>query len=122
MSYNMIMNNKVVKLKTKHARQKKLNISTAQKKINNIAVDPKNIKYGAHARERFSERSFSIKQAERILQKGFVMDEPRLGDKGDWSYLVRFLGLEGTSREAACATIIVNGDRLFVKTIEWVDL
>jgi hypothetical protein len=99
----------------------RLGLVEAQDKIHALAEDSKNIHYTHHARLRLRERSFSIRDAETILRKGIIIDEPRRGETGDWSYLVRYYGLEGKKREAACATIILQNDTLLIKTIEWVD-
>lgn len=100
---------------------KPLDKLSAQKCISEIAQDTSRIKYTVHVAKRMEERGFSVRDVERILLKGIIVDEPRLSEKGEWSYLVRYVGLEGRNREAGCATIIVKNKKLVIKTVEWID-
>ena len=94
----------------------------AQDLINSLAKDAKNIKYTKHARERLGDRDFSIRDVEKVLCNGIIIEEPREGKKGDWSYLIQYWGLERTARDVGCATIILKDNKLLVKTIEYIDL
>lgn len=101
---------------------KKLSKLEAQDFIHSLAQQSANIKYTAHARERIKLRGFTLRDVERILQRGIIMQEPRLGEHGDWSYLVQYIGLEGRSREAGCVTMILRNKALLIKTVEWIDI
>ena len=57
---------------------------------------------------------------EKILTTGMIRGEIKAGKKaGDWEYLVvNTLELGG---EAGVVVIVVQKDRLIVKTVEWID-
>ena len=98
----------------------RLPASKAQAIIRKRAIVTKNVILGWHAKERCLERGISKDDVLRILRLGFVSGEPSKTERGEWKCKVT-KQLRGT-REAAAITIILHGQALFIKTVEWEDL
>jgi len=76
---------------------------------------------GEHAFDRISEREILQGDVYWILKTGHVDGSPVLNQYGDWEVIVvrRMPG----GREAGVVTIVfIEGHKLFVKTVEWMDL
>lgn len=115
------MDKKVVSINHKNKIKPALSKREAQEKINALAKDSSNIiiPNSGHAEERMI-RDFTRKDIIEILAEGVVKREPKLGKHGDWSYTVEIYRFRG-NRDAAVATIILKENKLFVKTVFWVD-
>ena len=75
---------------------------------------------GEHAFERTEERSILQQDLYRILRTRTVQDPPALNENKQWEATI-VKKLAGT-REAGAVTIVYRGrDKLFVKTVMWVD-
>lgn len=92
----------------------------AQAIINLIATETDRVILGDHSRQQMEKRGFDPLDVYRILQKGFVDDQPVKTEFGEWKCKV-VLKIKG-NREAGVVTIIQTGGMLFVKTVEWEDL
>jgi len=103
---------KVVELQMTPAR--------AQAIVNLIATETDRVILGDHARQQMAKRGIDSQDVYRILQKGFVDEQPVKTEFGEWKCKV-VLKLKG-SREAGVVTIIQTGGMLFIKTVEWEDL
>ena len=67
------------------------------------------------------ERGFDVDDVEYILTRGMIEGEIRPGKRaGDWECLV-VSKLELGGRDAGVITIVVRGDKLIIKTVEWMD-
>jgi Domain of unknown function (DUF4258) len=80
----------------------------------------RNVIFRDHAWERVSEREITREDVFDILRTGFC-GEPYLNEKGDWQVIVtkRIKG----NREAGAVTIVLQeGDKLIIRTVEWMDL
>jgi len=90
--------------------------------IRSLAADGK-ISYSRHALERLDERDNcgDIMDVTKLLRNGEIDGEIKPGARaGEWDCLVMGkFSLEG--REAGVSTIVVRGERLIIKTVEWMD-
>jgi len=69
--------------------------------------------------DRLLERGVADIEVYRILKTGYVMEEPERTERGEWKCKV-VKQLRG-QRELGVVTIIIEQNRLFVKTVEWED-
>jgi hypothetical protein len=92
----------------------------AQAIIRDIAADTGKVIIGDHAKVRMDEREISDIEVYRILQTGFVTEEPTQTRQKEWKCKVT-KKVKG-NREAGVVTIILNNGLLFAKTVEWEDL
>lgn len=98
----------------------RLRTDEAERLVRERAADTKNVVFSAHAFERIKDRSITRKDAQRILLSGYVDGDPDRTENDEWKVVV-VKRMAGT-REAGVVTIILNDDqRLFVKTVEWMD-
>lgn len=98
----------------------RLRTDEAERLVRERAADTKNVVFSAHAFERIKDRSITRKDAQRILLSGYVDGDPGKTENDEWKVVV-VKRMAGT-REAGVVTIILNDDqRLFVKTVEWMD-
>lgn len=85
-----------------------------------LAENSDNIKWSAHARERFSERDITNRMAVTVLQKGSIRGDIVPGkNAGEWKAKMAY-PIPGR-REVGVAMILVNERSIFVKTVEWED-
>lgn len=76
--------------------------------------------WSAHAFERIIDRSITRVDAQRILLTGYIEADMEQQPNGDWKVIVT-KKIKGR-REAGIVTLILREDeKLFVKTVEWMD-
>ena len=97
----------------------RLGAHKAQTIINEAAQHTATVVFGDHALQRMAERGVLDVEVYRILRTGYVTEWPERTDKGEWKCKV-VKKLRG-HREVGVITIIVNRNRLFIKTVEWED-
>lgn len=91
----------------------------AERRIRAIAADTARIRWSFHALERMEERGIPDVDVLRILRLGMIAGPPRTDRPGEWTCkMVRTIR---GRREAGVVAIILLGDRLLVKTVEWED-
>lgn len=99
---------------------KNLRTDQAEKICRDRAAQTDNVIFGAHAYHRIVQRGITQVDVYNILRGGHVEGEPRLNRLGDWE-VVMVKRMPG-GREAGAVTIIFRGEeKLFVKTVEWID-
>lgn len=92
----------------------------AERRIKTIATNTANIKWSFHALERMEERGIPDVDVLRILRQGMIAEPPRADRPGEWTCkMVRTIR---GRREAGVGAIILLGDRLLIKTVEWEDM
>ena len=66
-----------------------------------------------------AERGILRRDLDRILRTGFVTEEPRRNECGEWQCKVvkRIAG----GRDAGAVTVIAQEGRLIIRTVEWED-
>lgn len=97
-----------------------LNASDIERRVRQIAADSAKIKWTAHARERMAKRGVTIQEATHVLRAGHVSDEPtRTAKKEITCTMVK--QRHGSNRDIGVVTIIVRGDVLIIKTVEFED-
>ncbi|MFQ5970703.1 MAG: DUF4258 domain-containing protein [Alphaproteobacteria bacterium] len=97
-----------------------LRADQAEELVHQRARDTSNIGWHPHALERQDERAITTVEVLRILRTGHVEGEPELLDHGDWKVIMT-KRMPGT-REAGVVTVIFReGERLYVRTVEWMD-
>ena len=111
------MNKKAAAIKVVPLR---MTASRAESIIRERAQDTSKVFLGTHAKERSLERGIYKDDIYRILRNGGVRGEPEPAREGEWKCKV-VMRLRG-SRDAGVVTIILVGDGLFIKTVEWEDL
>ena len=92
----------------------------AEADIHRIAADTGKVIIGDHAKTRMAEREISDIEVYRILQSGFIAEEPTQTTRKEWKCKLT-KKLKG-NREAGVVVIILNDGMLFVQTVEWEDL
>jgi hypothetical protein len=73
-----------------------------------------------HPEDRSDERSILTPDVYKLLQTGFVLDQPVRNGKGDWEAVIQ-RRIRGTRTAAAATIILTDSSRLIVKTIMWLD-
>ena len=85
-----------------------------------LASDTDRIDWAIHAHERMAERNITPRDALVVLRNGDIEGDITPGrSKGEWQCKVCF-PIKG-SREVGVATVVIETERLFVKTVEWED-
>ena len=98
----------------------KLTATVAESRIHAIAEHSGNVIFGDHARDQMVKREIFDSDVLRVLRSGHVDEAPRKTKHGEWQCKV-VLKIRGI-RSVGVVTIILHGDRLFLKTVEWEDL
>jgi hypothetical protein len=89
--------------------------------IRRLAQDSKLVGFGGHSIDRMEQRGITRLDALRVLRTGQIEGDIEAGNaEGEWKCKI-VSKLQG-SREIGVVTIVANGRRLFVKTVEWEDL
>lgn len=103
-------------------RWESLRADEAERVIRKRAADTSNVIFGDHAFDRIEDRSITTVDALRILRKGFVQAASlQKNIDGEWEAIVEKRMPGG--REAAVVTIVFREtDKLFVKTVMWLDV
>lgn len=101
-------------------------ISDLEKVIRDLALDSRNVRwrassYATHAESRMNWRDITDKMMFEVLRSGFIKGEIEPGrNPGEWkAKMVK--QMKGT-REVGVVTLVINRQRLFIKTVEWEDL
>ena len=91
------------------------------RRVNALAVDTRNVRWSQHARERMEERDIPIRIALNVLRQGSTLGPIEPGQNaGEWKAKL-VLPVRGR-REVGVAVLVVNENRIFVKTVEWEDI
>jgi len=89
-------------------------------RIQELAQDTRNVKWGTHARERMEERGIENRVALNVLRKGYIKGAIIPGkNTGEWK--AKIVRQVPGRREVGVATILVKNRSVFVKTVEWED-
>ena len=90
-------------------------------RIRTIAEDSSKVFYKIHASERMEERGIVMEDVYRVLQTGFIEPETiEAGrSKGEWQCKMT-KQIRG-AREVGVVTIVVQNEKLFVKSVMWED-
>lgn len=100
--------------------------SELEKTIRRLAVDPDNVRwrsklYEMHADKRQGERDIYDDMMFDVLRTGYLTGEIEPGiNPGEWK--AKMCKAMRGRREVGVVTIVINMQRLFVKTVEWEDL
>jgi len=89
--------------------------------ISALALDTSKISWSVHAQDQMVDRDISDADALKVLRNGDIEGEIVAGrSKGEWKckMVTRIKG----NRDVGVVTVVVNGQRLFIKTVEWEDL
>lgn len=88
--------------------------------IRRLAFDSSKVFVKEHASERMEERGISRLDAIRALRVGDIVGAIEAGaNPGEWKCKV--VERRKGARALGVVTIVVNQDRLFIKTVEWED-
>lgn len=96
-----------------------LHAKDAERIVRDRAKNPANVIFGTHAWERANERSITFDDVFTILESGHIDGSPIKTAQGEWKCTLTRL-IVGT-RSAGVVTIILRRDKLFIKTIMWMD-
>src|SRR3989304_2739531 len=88
-------------------------------RIQKIAKVTENVIFGNHARQRMGERDMTDVDVLRVLRTGSIEGWPEATERNEWKCKM-VLKMRG-GRTAGVITIILHGNKLFVKTVEWED-
>ena len=100
--------------------------SKLQGMIRKLAEDSRNIRwrsqnYETHAASRMDWRDITDRMMFEVLRTGFLTGEITAGNNpGEWK--AKMCKQMKGQREVGVVTIVVNAQRLFVKTVEWEDI
>ena len=96
-------------------------IGDLEQTIKNLAQTTSNISWSQHAQDQMVARDISDAEAVKVLRSGFIEGEIEAGKySGEWKckMVARIKG----NRDVGVATIVVNSQRLYIKTVEWEDI
>ena len=89
--------------------------------VRRIAEEDRKVYLSNHARERMDLRSITRIDVIRVLRRGHIDGEIVPGKSpGEWKCKV-VANVRG-SRDIGVVTLVIGGDSLLVKTVEWEDL
>lgn len=89
-------------------------------KINKLSINSSNVALSRHARERMSERNFTITDVLEIISEGIIIEDPTQRESGDLSYKIESPNFRG-GRSAAAIVVIKKDEKIFVVTVMWID-
>ena len=88
--------------------------------VRRLAADSSNVRWTAHALGRLEERDVSDLDALRVLRKGDIVGPIEPQREGEWKCKVVFPTEHlGSTRDVGVVTIVQQGSRLLIKTVEW---
>jgi hypothetical protein len=89
--------------------------------IRSLAEEDRRVYLSFHAKERMEQRSITRVDVVRVLRRGHI-DGPVVPGEypGEWKCKV-VANVRG-SRDIGVVTLVIGGDKLLVKTVEWEDL
>lgn len=89
--------------------------------IRRIATEDRRVYLSEHAKERMEQRAITRIDLIRVLTRGHIEGDIIPGNRaGEWKCKV-VANVKG-SREIGVVTLLINNDRLLIKTTEWEDL
>lgn len=99
--------------------------SDVQELVNRLAKDSKNVlwraqSYETHAEGRMDLRDITDKMMFDVLRTGYVKGVVELGGKPGEIKVKMCKKMKGL-RDVGVVTIVINSERLFIKTVEWED-
>jgi hypothetical protein len=100
--------------------------SDLEKTIRFLALDSRNVRwkassYETHAESRMEWRDITDRMMFDVLRTGFLKGEIEPGrTPGEWK--AKMVKQMKGNREVGVVTIVINSQRLFIKTVEWEDL
>lgn len=90
------------------------------KVVRGLAERTENIRWSAHARERFLQRDINNTMATRVIRKGEISGDIVAGAKaGEWKAKLAY-PIFG-KREVGVVIILIGETTILVKTVEWED-
>lgn len=98
----------------------KLRTDEAERVIRDRARATKNILIGEHAFDRVEERSITQNDVYTILRTGHVSGHAQRNIHGDWEVVVT-KRMPGTREAGVVVIVFMEREKLFVKTVEWMD-
>ncbi len=101
-------------------RWERLRTDEAETLIRERARVTANVIIGDHAFDRVEERSITQVDVYEILRTGMVDEAPQKNLDGDWEVTV-VKRMPGTRRAGVVTIIFRESNKLFVKTVEWMD-
>lgn len=92
----------------------------AQRRVRELAKNTSNLVWTDHIKERMEQRGIDSDAVLRILRDGDVEGEPiETNTPGDWK--IKMARKMGNGRVAGVVTVLVQNNRLVLKTAEWED-
>lgn len=89
--------------------------------IRRLAEEDRQVYLSFHAKERMNLRSITRIDVIRVLRRGHIDGDIVAGQApGEWKCKV-VANVRG-SRDIGVVTLVIGGDKLLVKTVEWEDL
>jgi len=101
-------------------------IADLEKTIRALAGDSKKVRwrarlYESHAESRMDWRDITDKMMFDVLRTGFIKGDIEPGrSPGEWK--AKMAKQMKGQREVGVVTVVINNERLFIKTVEWEDL
>ncbi|MCH9694283.1 MAG: DUF4258 domain-containing protein [Gammaproteobacteria bacterium] len=96
-------------------------VGDLEQTIHGLAEKSENVSWSIHALERMVERDITDLQILRVLRTGMIESEIEAGkNPGEWK--CKMVAEIRGRREVGVVTICNNGQRLYVKTVEWEDM
>ncbi len=93
----------------------------AEELVRQLAQRDRNIIFSEHATERMLERDITDKEVRKVLRTGYVEEPPVPGSgKNEWKCEV-VQQQDNSNREIGVITIIIEEQKLFIKTIMFKD-
>lgn len=96
-------------------------VADLRQTVVSLAVETANISWATHALAQMEARDISNHDVLKVLRTGSVKGEIVAGrSPGEWKckMVARIKG----QRDVGVVTVVCNGKRLFLKTVEWEDL
>jgi Domain of unknown function (DUF4258) len=89
--------------------------------IRKIATEDQRVYFSTHAKERMAYRGITRLDAVRVLQRGHIDGQIEAGNyAGEWKCKV-VANVKG-SREIGVVTLVIDREKILVKTVEWEDI
>ena len=98
----------------------RLTPAMATKRIRALAARTDDIDWSNHALERMEEREIFDVDVVRTMRGGEIAGEPEPARLGEWK--CKFVRQVRGGRSVGVVVIILQNNRLLVKTVEWEDL
>lgn len=89
--------------------------------VRSLAEDDRKVFFGPHARERMTARGITRLDALKVLRRGHIEGDIEPGANPGEIKIKMVATIKG-SREIGVISVVINGTKVFVKTVEWEDL